>query len=445
MTKQLQRWAPLALCLLAPHPAQAVIGALDPVPAATLLLPYFEVDLNDPNGETTLLSVANAGEAPVIAHVTLWSDLSVPTLNFNLYLTGFDNVSFNLRTLFAAGAVPSTSHSNLGISPVGLFSTTFNPLTGAGAGTTSCDGQLPAAPLNPFLLQHIQDAHTGVPSQVFQARCAGIDHGDQVARGYVTIDHVSFCTLDYPGDVGYFVQGGQGAASNVNALLGDYVYLNPSTNRAEAHPMVHIEASSTDPLTQPSHYTFYRRYSSGADNRESLGTQFWSRYTANGNPSSSSSLLYWRDSKRVITPFVCGPAPPAPFPLSTNQIVVFDEAENPEVPETSPFSPALFGLVAFPYESGRVEVGSADFPVTPSAGWMFLNMNSAVVSSFVPFEPLLQNWVGVSFETSGGQYRFGFDAFPVVTAAALSEHYLPTCDGTPDPPGCLAAPLAPRP
>src|SRR5262249_35595954 len=37
-------------------PASAVICTIDDVPAATLLLPYFEVDLNNPNGLTTLFS-----------------------------------------------------------------------------------------------------------------------------------------------------------------------------------------------------------------------------------------------------------------------------------------------------------------------------------------------------------------------------------------------------
>ena len=40
--------------------ALAVIGTIDQVPAATLLLPYFEVNLADPNGITTLFSINNA-------------------------------------------------------------------------------------------------------------------------------------------------------------------------------------------------------------------------------------------------------------------------------------------------------------------------------------------------------------------------------------------------
>src|SRR5687767_3734241 len=71
-------------------PAHARIGTIDQVPAATLLLPYFEVDLDNPTGVTTLLSINNASATAILAHVVLWTDLSVPTLAFDVYLTGFD-------------------------------------------------------------------------------------------------------------------------------------------------------------------------------------------------------------------------------------------------------------------------------------------------------------------------------------------------------------------
>lgn len=45
-------------------------------PAATLLLPYFEVDLGGAPGSqrTTIFSVTNVSPLPQIARVTLWSD-----------------------------------------------------------------------------------------------------------------------------------------------------------------------------------------------------------------------------------------------------------------------------------------------------------------------------------------------------------------------------------
>src|SRR5258708_3515890 len=68
----------MAGLVLAAAPAAAVICTVDAVPAATLLLPYFEVDLNNPNGLTTLFSVNNASATAILVHVVIWSDLPVP-------------------------------------------------------------------------------------------------------------------------------------------------------------------------------------------------------------------------------------------------------------------------------------------------------------------------------------------------------------------------------
>src|SRR5260370_15638523 len=86
--------------------AYAVICTIDDVPAATLLLPYFEVDLNNPNGLTTLFSVNNPSATAALVHVGFWSDLSVPVLDFNIYLTGFDGQSVNLRDTIVNGSRP---------------------------------------------------------------------------------------------------------------------------------------------------------------------------------------------------------------------------------------------------------------------------------------------------------------------------------------------------
>ena len=51
-------------------------------PAATLLLPYFEVELNKPatTAQTTLWTITNVSALPQIAHVTIWTDWSFPVL-----------------------------------------------------------------------------------------------------------------------------------------------------------------------------------------------------------------------------------------------------------------------------------------------------------------------------------------------------------------------------
>src|SRR5258708_35401720 len=123
--------------------ARAVICTIDAVPAATLLLPYFEVDLSNPNGLTTLFSVNNASATAVLVHVVLWSDLSVPVLDFTIYLTGYDAQSVNLRHLIVNGNPPQTASAgqdpNDTITPHGSLSQDIH--------FPSCSGVLPPPPL----------------------------------------------------------------------------------------------------------------------------------------------------------------------------------------------------------------------------------------------------------------------------------------------------------
>src|SRR5256885_10445896 len=77
------------------------------LPAATLLLPYFEVNFSSPQAtaRTTLFTIQNTTALPQIARVTLWTDWSYPMLTFNLFLTGYDVQGINLYDLFARGFI----------------------------------------------------------------------------------------------------------------------------------------------------------------------------------------------------------------------------------------------------------------------------------------------------------------------------------------------------
>ena len=152
----------LVACLLAvlAAPAFAVIGTVDDVPAATLLLPYFEVDLDNPNGVTTLMSINNASATAVLAHVVVWTDLSVHVLDFNVYLTGYDVQTINLRDIFVDGNLPVTASDGQDpadtISPQGPASQDIN--------FASCNGILPYD--NPALsadLHRPRSAHADRP------------------------------------------------------------------------------------------------------------------------------------------------------------------------------------------------------------------------------------------------------------------------------------------
>src|SRR5438309_2318098 len=59
-------------------------------PAATLLLPYFEVDVSSPRSSAvqTIFAIQNVSAYPQIANVTLWTDWGFPAISFSIFLTG---------------------------------------------------------------------------------------------------------------------------------------------------------------------------------------------------------------------------------------------------------------------------------------------------------------------------------------------------------------------
>src|SRR5947207_9629718 len=67
-------------------------------PAATLLLPYFEVEVRKhvKDASNTIFTVINTSRQPQIARVTVWTDYGYPALWFNVFLTGYDVGSISL-------------------------------------------------------------------------------------------------------------------------------------------------------------------------------------------------------------------------------------------------------------------------------------------------------------------------------------------------------------
>jgi hypothetical protein len=388
--------------------AIAEICTIDAVPASTLLVHYFEVDLDNESGLTTLFSVNNASAAPTLAHVTLWTDWSVPTIDFDVYLTGFDVQSFNLRDFFTTGLLPQTAPDD-DFSNNGIFSTGHVVFPG-------CAGNLPIGNLPPILIQLITEAHTGAPVDFFQGLCAGQSYGDNIARGYITIDQVEACSTLFPNSPGYFGPGG--VAGNENVLWGDVFYVDPGNNFAQGETAVHVESAPAG-FFVPGDYTFYGRYVAftAVDQREPLGTTFASRYLTGAAFNGGSDILCWRDAKEVTTPRVCNTGPPPPMPLSQTQIVLFDEEENPEVPPPPPpISPLPPGIdfQACPFETQRVAVGGPQLPTTFDNGWLYLNLNTSTGS---PVDPFAQAWVS-TIMSAEGRYSVGFDAIQLDSACA---------------------------
>jgi len=280
----------------------------------------------------------------------------------------------------------------------------------------------------------LQNSLTGLPSALLGGNCAGQALGDNIARGYITMDTVDQCNTDFPGDTGYFVTGGTGVATNQNVIWGDWFIVNSTENFAEGGDLVHIEADATNPATSTAgRYTFYGRYDAwtAVDNREPLATTFATRYLDGGPFSGGTSLLVWRDSKVNQGAFTC-PATqgvrPVWYPLGQEGIVIFDEQEHPVTVQVTPVSPQppSAQLTPFPAETQRTQVGGATLTVPFSFGWMYLDLNTTVAAAGAnpPVDPAAaQAWV-VATMASNGHYAVGIDAIRLDSACA-ANHFVP--------------------
>ncbi|HEY6322802.1 MAG TPA: hypothetical protein VJA16_14705 [Thermoanaerobaculia bacterium] len=424
----------MALLLgVAPRPSSAVTCAVDAVPAATLLLPYFEVDLGNPNGLTTLFSINNGTASAILAHAVVWSDLSVPVMSFDVYLTGYDVQTINLRDIIVFGNLPQTA--SLGqqdesgtISPKGKLSQSIN--------FASCQNVLPPKPVLPELLQGLQLALTGKASPMLQNQCAGQDLGDNIARGYVTVDTVRNCTMRVPGDAGYFGADSTNDVTDQNVLWGNWYIVDVPQSYILGSTMVGIEADASNPATStPGRYTFYGRYDgwSAVDHREPLASSFAAQYFSAdpgaGLFEAGTKLIVWRDPKGAQQPFPC-PAganvQPQWYPLGMEGLVIFDEAENPAVAQTVPFcpQPPTSGTIPFPAATQAVFVGGVSLPTPFQFGWMYVNLNvSAVYNPAPPIDTKAAQAYVISAHLANG-HAVAVDAYRL-DSSCNTGHFVP--------------------
>jgi hypothetical protein len=437
-------------------PAVAEICTIDDVPAATLLLPYFEVDLENVDCINTLFSINNASAAAAIAHVTVWTDQSIPTLDFDVYLTGYDVQTISVRDIFN-GNLPRTADrgadANDAASPSPPLGTTqapnVNPFTGPftpgsptefdfGGSSGPCVAPYTNPVLDNFRITNLRAAHRGQNAPAYGG-CLGANYGDNLVRGYITIDSVTQCNLLFPSSATYFSGG---IADNRNILWGDYFYVDPVNNSAQGETLVHIESCPTPSVGDgaddcpfvPGDYTFYGRYAAvaGQDQREPLSTTFASRFVQGGLFNGGTDLIVWRDSKTIPTgfngPYTCGAVDrPSWFPLNQTDVVAFDEQENPQdlCFTGDVVSPPLGGAqTCFPLEAQRVSLSGGNVigsDPAPDAdfGWIYLNLNTAVTGVAYPAtDPsIAQAWV-TTLMSAEGRFSVGYDAVQLDSACA---------------------------
>lgn len=367
----------VALILLPGPPAGGVPCVADVVPAATLLVPQFLVGLSPCGGGiNTLVKVTNVLPEAVLVHVTFWTDLAVPGLDFDVYLTGYDVETLDLVDIFCNGNVPST----------GSAASNYGPLSGDPVLYSSCNNTTvvgdPPLYSNPVISSvfrsHLKAFFSGLESPVTgDCAASGAD------RGFLTIDVVNNCSLNFPNETFYWTFG---IPADTNALLGEVIYTMPLVGVVSAFPAVHVEADPAfdDPTTTP---TFYGAITSSiagiSDRREPLPSVSSARFM--GEAGTSTRFLVWRGRLASDSfSFPCGSSP-ALHPAA--DVVFFDEEENAvtaPVPLTERINDFdVTGSVLNPFGSGWALLDLTDGTLTAaeSQGWVTVLYSSSSTPS----------------------------------------------------------------
>ncbi len=397
------------------------IGTL---PAATLLLPYFEVDISKPadHAANTLFTVVNTSRAPQVARVTIWTDYGFPVYWFNAYLTGYDVQSFSMYDMLASGHLPQTSAR----SATGSRSLATNSQVVA----DGCDSL--GGDLAPSLLSELQAMLTSGKSATAIGCRVGGEHA--MALGYVTVDVVNGCSNVSPLDPAYYSQ----VLLFDNVLTGDYDRLNADPdvgNYAGGNPLVHIRAipeggrAGALPAGSVSlPYTFYDRFTPVSarhiDRRQPLPSSFAARYIEGGTASFATDYAIWREgADRVAAGSACNVAASASMPYAS--IIRFDEMENPTVaasPKGTGARPLAFPVTSAPSASGSPFPPQAGYTLS---GWLYLNLDNTAGSSISSLSPFSssrpsQNWVIVHMRADG-RYAVDFNATTISNGCTVQE------------------------
>lgn len=402
---RLQTLCLTSLLLVFPRPVPAALCTPDEVPAATLLVPAFAVDLDVCSGSPgvdTYLWITNVEPEAALAQVTLWTEGSVPALRFEIYLTGFDLQQIELSDVLCDGNLPATGFA---VSPHGLLSDP--PVAFPGCNNTTIPGAAPLYPPGSVGLSFRNHLHAWLTGQQSPStgNCAAPSRGDNVARGYLTIDIVAACSLLFPTDPGYFAAG---HVSYRNALVGRGVMIGPAADEIRVVPAVAIEADASGTVFQPGEHTFYGRYNGAgaADRREPLPSIFGGRSLAGASPFEGTELAVWREASTNGSAWSCAGAP-AWAPVEPATLLIFD-AEESAVLTTA--------LLAWEGNTYGDEVGS------PFAeGWFWLDLRHPGLQGTYG-DDQAQGWVVVTTAGPGGGHPRA-NAFPWSPPCEVSDAF----------------------
>lgn len=365
-------------------------------PAATLLIPYFEVAFQDEPAKalTTIFTVTNTSAKPQIARATIWTDWAYPVLTFDMVLTGYGVAGVNLRDVIANGRLPARNVPT----PGPLSAPNTANLNHATSMPIDCS-ERPEA-VSPAMLADLKTALTtgrrvGPDGCTGSAR-VGSNHGTN-AIGYVTIDVVATCSSILPTNPQYFLA----ELLFDNVLIGDWMMISPDArigNYAGGNPMVHIRAvpeggpaGTVVPTNLP--YTFYDRLTNTmpshiprtVDRRQPLPVTFVARYIEGGTTDFQTRFTIWREA------LTGADATCAQYATNAQkgfvEIIRFDEHENSTVYFSgiqicTPLPRMDYLLPTQSLSTSNGIFPRLNSPLGDIAGWMFLNLSNGGAPSY---------------------------------------------------------------
>jgi hypothetical protein len=239
--------------------------------------------------------------SPKIVHNVLWNDFSVPLLDWDVLLTGYDVITFNFADIMEGYLVPTggNTYSPVGAQPVpqGPVPSFWAgipalPTPGAVGNTANVTTSLYGLCTNPtYTVPYpidTQNQANRIPEFNRMRVYNGLRKSQVIAENgwygnfppyfvtpnwllnrstadnvwaYITSDVVNACGLAFPSDSNYFIDyatpvvtdlylnGSTGSTFVVdlgNVLMGDWYIIDDAANMAEGSPAVHLEVDHTD-------------------------------------------------------------------------------------------------------------------------------------------------------------------------------------------------------
>ena len=400
----------LAAIALAASPSHAAICALDPVPAASLLIPYFEVGSDCTVGSpdpTTTFVLTNTSRNSVLARVTVWSNAGVPGLSFDIYLKGYDRQDVDLRRVLCDGWLPSTGAGVLpGPGPLSQPAVNFTSCNATanaagGAPVYGGDGAISAADTNA-----LRTGLRGQPLPNSPGNCIAIPNGRDSAEGYLTIDAVTRCGAISPGAPGFDAD-----LATSNVLIASAVLLDNDDNASVHIPAIALEAPGANELGTSTSFYAGNGIASAARREPLPGA--W-QVEAGPAGFTDAELIVWRAPPGPGAAFVCT-AGPSWHPLQTANDTGYASRGVFHVLDDGR-ALATLRLAPFPRRAQRV-VAREELPELAgvAGGWSWMNLASGHTPA--PFPS--QAWVGVVRRSAG--------RFDVLHAGTPADN---GCDGT---------------